>query len=153
MATKVYVAIDKKLDPRDAAHWAIWLEGSGGRNAILQTGDDLDNKVHNGYFVEKPTAKCPDSSALLDETIKCGTISEDHSFTSLVDMLQGLPVNNNSTTWNCQNWVMAALEVLKRKGLEIASTVMGNLTSKRENPPYSNTEAPEAGKSKAGSSK
>lgn len=36
MATKVHVAIYDKPMPVDAAHWALWLEGPGKKDFILQ---------------------------------------------------------------------------------------------------------------------
>lgn len=139
MATEAFVVIYKKVDPRDAAHWALWLtQPTTKSNWILQIEDDEQDR---GYFVTKPQAERPDASDSLHETIKCATISAEHSLSSLVDIVQGLSVNNDSTTWNCQNWVVDALEALKSKGLDIPLNVMNNLRSKRENPEYTNYQA------------
>ena len=141
MTTKVYVAIYKKLDPRDAAHWALWLQGVKREdNVILQTGDE---KETIGYFVEDPSFSNPQHSNSLDETVECGGISSNYSLEKLIELVQSTPVNNKSHTWNCQNWVMLALDALSSKCcLKIEASVRETLMRKRENPKYENANAP-----------
>ena len=140
MATKVHVVIYKKLDPRDAAHWALWLQPMNMEgNVILQTGDEMETI---GYYVEEPSFSNPVHSDTVDETIECGSISSSHSIEKLIDLVQRTPVNNKSNTWNCQNWVMLALDALSSEhGLSIHTRVRETLMQKRENPEYENDNA------------
>ena len=114
MPTIVYIAIYDVYDERDPNHWAIFLENSRKGNAILQVGDDKNGV---GYYVEEVTYdKEPERSSRHIKSIEVGTISSaDHE--SAIANIQATPVNNRSTTWNCQAWAMEALEYLEEVNL------------------------------------
>lgn len=137
--TKVHVAICKKVDPRDAAHWLLWLEAPDSSNYCLQTGDDMEGV---GYYVEKVLEERPDTSSSLDETILCGTVPAAHVVSSVIERILQIPVNNKSTRWNCQDWVLSALDVLTTEyGVQVDHAAISRLESIKENPEYKNSEA------------
>ncbi|KAI1856408.1 hypothetical protein JX265_011655 [Neoarthrinium moseri] len=110
MPTTVYIAIYQISDKRDPNHWALFLHNSQSGDVILQVSDD---KGGVGYYVETPIYnKQPQRSGRHETSIEVGTInSDDHD--SAIAALQATPVDNDSTTWNCQSWVMEALEALE----------------------------------------
>ncbi|KAL2160756.1 hypothetical protein VTH06DRAFT_953 [Thermothelomyces fergusii] len=101
MATTVYIAIYDVLDERDPNHWAIFLQNPQKGKVILQVGDDKKDK---GYYVEEPLYdKEPQRSSRHLASIEAGTISsDDHE--RAITLIQATPVDNESTTWNCQAW-------------------------------------------------
>ncbi|KAK3940110.1 hypothetical protein QBC46DRAFT_449752 [Diplogelasinospora grovesii] len=70
-----------------------------------------------GYFVDRPLySKNPEASTRLDMSIEVGTIeTQDHE--AAINSIQATPVDNVSTTWNCQAWIMDALDNLEAEGL------------------------------------
>jgi hypothetical protein len=114
MPTRVYIAIYKPSDPRDPSHWAIYLHNSKEGDVILQVSDD---KGGVGYFVEEPIYdKQPQRSSRHDKSIEAGTIaSKDHE--AAIAAIFATPVDNESTTWNCQSWAMQALDNLEEVNL------------------------------------
>lgn len=97
----VYVSIYNPTDNRDPCHWAIFLNGGGNNDVILQVSDD---KQGVGYYVEKPMlGKYPQRSSMHRESIAVGTISGS-SLASVVRTINSTPVDNRSKTWNCQAW-------------------------------------------------
>ncbi|EGC48694.1 predicted protein [Histoplasma capsulatum var. duboisii H88] len=118
------------LDTRDPCHWAFWLEAANGLSTILQVGDD---KGGEGYFVEQPIYKEPQRSIRLKETIVCGTTPTEKT-DEAVSKIQSHPVDNQSTTWNCQLWIMENLDDLEIEGyMQVSPTAKANLQSKRQN--------------------
>lgn len=97
----VFVSIYKPTDSRDPCHWAIFLNGKGASDVILQVSDD---KHGVGYYVEKPMwGKFPQKSGMHKESIPVGTITAA-SLKTAVTVINSTPVDNKSTTWNCQAW-------------------------------------------------
>lgn len=104
---------------RDPCHWALWLERSDGQSVILQVGDDKNGR---SYYVEDPIYKEPMRSTKLAEVINCATLpSNKHELAVII--IQDHPVNNESTTWNCQDWVGL---------LQVSPDVKENLRGKRQ---------------------
>lgn len=128
--TTIYVAIYNPTDKRDPCHWALWLKATDGQSVILQVGDEKNGR---GYYVEDPIYKEPMRSARLAEAIECGTIpSSKHN--QAVLLIQAHSVDNQSTTWNCQAWVMENLENLEQHGLlQVPPAVKASLQAKRQN--------------------
>lgn len=110
MPTTVYIAIYRPSDERDPNHWAIFLHNSNLGDVILQVADD---KGGVGYYVEEPIYnKQPQRSGRHEVSIEVGVIaSQDHE-TAIV-AIQATPVDNESSTWNCQSWAMEALNNLE----------------------------------------
>lgn len=113
MPTTVYISLYHPSDQRDPSHWAIYLQNSKG-GVILQVVDD---KGGVGYYVDEPLYnKEPQSSRRHDISIEVGTIKDkDHK--TAVETIQATPVDNESTTWNCQAWAVDALDGLEGAGL------------------------------------
>lgn len=76
-----------------------------------------DDKGGVGYYVEQPTHdKQPQRSARHQTSIPVGTIDAS-VLDAAVATIQGTPVDSVSTTWNCQAWVVEALDDLATAGL------------------------------------
>ncbi len=114
MPTAVYIAIYRPLDPRDPSHWAIYLDNDRKASVIVQVADD---KNGIGYYVEPPIyGKYPERSRHHEINIAVGTIrTADHD--EAVAMILETPVDNVSSTWNCQAWAIDALNYLEEQGL------------------------------------
>ncbi|KAK1978307.1 hypothetical protein LZ30DRAFT_599450 [Colletotrichum cereale] len=113
MSIRVYIAIYHVYDERDPNHWAIFL-GQNEREVILQIGDD---KGAAGYFVEEPIYnKQPQRSNRHKESVAVGSI-DSSNFDAIVAIIQNTPVDNISNTWNCQAWIIEALDNLSNLGL------------------------------------
>ncbi|KAL6923044.1 hypothetical protein ACHAPO_006527 [Fusarium lateritium] len=114
MPTTVNVSIYATFDQRDPNHWAIYLENSSAGDVILQVSDD---KGGVGYYVETPMyGKQPQRSARHEASIEVGTISSKyHDYA--INEINSQPVDNKSQTWNCQAWVVEALDHLEEIGI------------------------------------
>jgi hypothetical protein len=105
---------------RIIGQWAIWLQSAAGDGTILQTGDE---KGGRGNYVDEPVYKAQTRSQRLETIIRCGTVStENHQ--GAVDTIQAQPVDNVSTTGNCQAWVMETFATLGTNGLFELDPVM-----------------------------
>ncbi|KAK3313308.1 hypothetical protein B0H66DRAFT_577389 [Apodospora peruviana] len=114
MSTTVYIAIYKPADDRDPSHWAIFLCNGQLGDVILQVGDD---KGGVGYFVDEPVYdKQPQRSIRHDKSIMVGSIASVDQDAAIA-AIQATPVDNVSTTWNCQAWAVEALDGLEEVGL------------------------------------
>jgi len=78
----------------------------------LQVSDD---KGGVGYYVEKPIYdKPPQRSSKHDESIKVGKLAASTDLDTAVALIDATPVDNESKTWNCQAWVVEALDSLAK---------------------------------------
>ncbi|KAJ5092148.1 hypothetical protein NUU61_007018 [Penicillium alfredii] len=128
--TSVGVAIYHPGDERDPCHWALWLQSVDRHSVILQVGDD---KGGRGYYVEEPIFKEPMRSTRLKEVVPCGTIPASRHHQA-VSVIQSHPVDNQSTTWNCQAWVMENLDnLVDLRMMQLAPETKAKLQSKRQN--------------------
>lgn len=128
--TYAFVALYKVYDERDPNHWALWLSGAAG-DVILQVEDD---KHGVGYYVAKPLwgKKPQNSSRCMGDPIRVGTIMVPQE--EAVDLIQSNPVDNNSKTWNCQAWVVEALDSLEHMGAFVwDSGARSTLVGRRQN--------------------
>lgn len=128
---EIYVSIYAPTDRRDPSHWAIYIdEQHSGRGSIHQILDECERGGYRVAPVKYDTR--PDKSSLWRENISVGTLH-----VSRVDearqLLQHQRVDNRSTTWNCQSWVMDALSELHRTGLtRLSREEMGRLRRQQQ---------------------
>jgi len=84
------------------AHWAINLRAAGSDLIYQANGDegklDLDIRKAN-----------PKNSSRFRKEIKVSDIDDE---VEVKRILEGQPMNNDVASWNCQDWVMEALEAL-----------------------------------------
>lgn len=111
---KVTVALYDPIDERDPNHWAIYITSPSKGDAILQIEDDKGGK---GYYVAEPKRdKQPQRSTRFQVGIDCGT-TEEESYDTAVAVIQSTAVDNESKTWNCQAWVIEALDNAEDAGV------------------------------------
>ncbi|TDZ53990.1 hypothetical protein CTRI78_v006618 [Colletotrichum trifolii] len=111
-AVTVYISTYKEAKEGDPNHWAIFLEGN--RRVILQLANRKDD---NGYFVDAPVYdKSPTRARRHKKSYFIGKINNNNLFESAVDTIQSTPVDNDSTTWNCQAWAIEALDRVAHTG-------------------------------------
>lgn len=106
----VSIAVYRPTDDRDPPHWAISICSPTHRRTIQQIALD----PHDNYCVDRIRWRArPCRSALHDFDLECSTIPS-----SLVaaarQLIQMHGVNNNSRTWNCQEWVLECVVLLVR---------------------------------------
>lgn len=103
-------------DERDPCHWALWLGSSDGQSVILGRAD-----LQGTDEIDQAEGGCP-----------CGTIpASKHN--QAVLMIQSHPVDNQSTTWNCQAWIMENLDRLGQlRLLQVSPDTKQKLQSKRQ---------------------
>ena len=108
--TQVLVDIYMPSHPDDPHHWAIFLESASHGDVILQIADD---KGERGYYVDDPVEnKKPQRSGRLEACILVGSVAAyNHAMAKA--LIQATPVDNDSNTWNCQAWVLEALNGLQ----------------------------------------
>ncbi len=123
---EIYVSIYAPPDRRDPFHWAIYIdEQCGGRGSIHQILDECERGGYRVAPVKYDTR--PDRSSLWRESIPVGALHVS-SVNEARQLLQYQRVDNRSTTWNCQSWVMEALSELHRAGLtRLSREEMGRL--------------------------
>ena len=114
MATSVSVAIYDVFDVRDPNHWAIHLDSPKKGHVILQVQDE---KKGVGYYVAPARyGKSPEASGRYLRSYVVGHVSSSNH-DAAETLILGTPVDNNSNVWNCQAWVVEALDSLERNGL------------------------------------
>lgn len=112
---RIYISIYAPTARGDPCHWAIYIdEEHSGRGSIHQI---LDKCERDGYRVAPVKyGTRPDRSSFCRENVLVGTV-----YASRVDearqLIQNQKVDNGSTKWNSQSWVMEALSALQRAGL------------------------------------
>ena len=94
------------------SHWAIWLKRSRHQSVLLQVGQ---NSPVSGYHVHRPIYRAPGKR----ETLKNLHVTKipDDLYDEVVDVIQNTPVKDEEDDWNCQRWVMDAIDELERRGL------------------------------------
>ncbi|GLA53667.1 hypothetical protein AnigIFM63604_010967 [Aspergillus niger] len=126
MSSRVTVVVyETRID--EPCHWAMWIRNENKDSVILQAGL---NK--GGYYVEEPIRTDPLRSKRIKNAVYCGTIpSAEHNQALLI--IQNYPVDNETVTWNCQAWVMEALERLEQmRILQVAPGSKATLESIRQ---------------------
>lgn len=109
----VSVSVYRPTDARDPAHWAIHICSPSRRRTIQQI--TLDDR--GDYCVDDMRWHVnPERSSLHDFDIECSTIPVS-MVAAARDLVQQHSVDNNSTTWNCQAWVLECLDLLRRARL------------------------------------
>ena len=106
----IYVSIYAPTDRRDPCHWAIYIdERHGARSSIHQI---LVKRERGGYRVASIKYDTrPDGSRLWQENIAVGMLHASR-VEEARRQIQNQRVDNRSTTWNCQSWVLEALSAL-----------------------------------------
>lgn len=127
---RVYVARYNSTDQRDPDHWAIYIDEPSGEESIHQIVDKFEN---GGYRVASTRYDTrPERSTLFKEKVLVGNLSRS-AVSHARDLIQTQPVNNRESTWNCQSWVMEALENLEAKSyIRLRSEDMHYLRGKRQ---------------------
>jgi len=110
--TTISLARYTVLDQRDPNHWALWVE-SNSEDVTVQ-GDTIlqveDDKGGVGYYVANPVrGRAPQSSTRFLDVTTCGSVVGGYEV-YVIQVIQATPVDNGSTTWNCQAWVIEALD-------------------------------------------
>lgn len=110
----IIVAVYRPVDPRDPRHWAIYIASPTRRRTIQQVGDEVGGR---GYYVQPVRWGIhPGRATLHYRSIPVGTMRRRHVAWAR-RMIQHQPVDNQSTTWNCQTWVLSCLTALYRVGV------------------------------------
>ncbi|KAI8969542.1 hypothetical protein BD414DRAFT_450219 [Trametes punicea] len=94
---------------KSMAHWAIYLqvvEGDETKHFIYQANGDegeleLDVREAN-----------PKASTRFCKQIDVSDLDNDNTITQVKELLAQQPMKNDIPSWNCQDWVMEALEAL-----------------------------------------
>ncbi|TFK73401.1 hypothetical protein BDN72DRAFT_834809 [Pluteus cervinus] len=107
---------------KGAKHWSF----------LLQMNDQLENFMAyqvtgstDNYEVKEPELVSPRKSQAFMGMVQVGHI-EEHRRQEFVDVIVAVPVTRGNTAWNCQNWIIEALNVAKTKGFKVdAHTLTG----------------------------
>ncbi|KAG9228409.1 hypothetical protein BJ875DRAFT_389475 [Amylocarpus encephaloides] len=124
------VAIYCPTDTRDPHHWAINIITPGRCSSTHQVYEYVGGR---GYYVAPPRFNIrPFMDRLHRVSIIVGRIRW-FQLNRVRHMIQGWRVNNRSTTWNCQSWVMEIIIELRRRGwLALRRRALSRLIRERE---------------------
>ena len=109
------VAIYRPIDRRDPHHWAIHIVSPvRRRGTIQQVEDEVGGR---GYFVSPVRWRiAPNRASRHRVSVIVGYVRRRD--VGLVRwIIQNWPVNNRSSRWNCQRWVIELVWALFRAGL------------------------------------
>jgi hypothetical protein len=113
LETTLDVAVYRPTDTRDPHHWAIHIITPRRGSRTYQVHDDVGGR---GYYVAPPRFNIrPQRARLHRVSIFVGRIPWYH-LNRVRRMIQRWRVDNRSTTWNCQSWVMGIILELRRRG-------------------------------------
>ncbi|KAI6128909.1 hypothetical protein EDD16DRAFT_26406 [Pisolithus croceorrhizus] len=96
------------------AHWAIYLrvvKGGQTKHLIYQANGN-EGELHLDIREADPRA-----SQRFSEQILVSEIDDGQAIAEVKQTLENQPMKNNVPTWNCQDWVMEALDDLDTEGL------------------------------------
>ncbi|KAI5980585.1 hypothetical protein EDD15DRAFT_916917 [Pisolithus albus] len=96
------------------AHWAICLsivKGDQTKHLIYQANGD-EGELHLDIREADPR-----SSRRFSEEILVSDIDDEQAITEIKQSLEKQPMKNDVPTWNCQDWVMEALDDLDTEEL------------------------------------
>jgi len=115
MSVPVIVALYSPYDEKDPRHWSIYLEvAPPGPTVMLEVLDDNGPK---GYHVGEPRLDTPpERTSKHYKSVNVGSIASGN-FDMAVAAMKDTPCDNESKTWNCQAWVVEALDGLAEAGL------------------------------------
>lgn len=102
-------AIFNPIDDRDAGHWTLHLIGEdvNEQYGIIDNGSHYSIDVHQGD---------PSKSGKFAYAILIGDISHDKLEEVRRHLKDESTVDNTSTHWNCQNWVIERANHLNSEG-------------------------------------
>lgn len=109
----VYVAHYGLPQLKGARHWAILVPKDGQLFTAYQVSGSTQT-----YEVKPPEDIQTDKSSAYLGKVEVGQIAEGHR-PGFQKTVLAVPVTKNSTSWNCQNWVVAALSSAKAAGFGV----------------------------------
>lgn len=130
LETTLDVAVYRPTDCRDPHHWAMHITTPRRGSSTHQVHDDVGGR---GYYVALPRFNIrPHRARLHRVSIFVGRIPWYH-LNRVRRMIQRWRVNNTSTIWNCQSWVMEIiLELRRRRWLVVRRRALERLVGGRE---------------------
>ncbi|KAF2477216.1 uncharacterized protein BDR25DRAFT_44365 [Lindgomyces ingoldianus] len=93
----------------DVPHWCLWTLSDGGDELIFEALGVTGSSFHYNSI---PVVM--DKYASVKQTHRIGRIEAD-VWGEIPGILEGLPMSEE-TGWNCQNWVMQAINKLREVG-------------------------------------
>ena len=90
-------------------HWAIHIEGPGKKHKIYEVDGESPN------FEFNVRTSNPQRSRRVKQVIKVTDSLDD--FDKAIEVLKDIEIHNDIAHWNCQDWVLEALEKLKDEGI------------------------------------
>lgn len=100
---QLYIAMYK---PRygNYEHWALYLDDDGESTIFEVIGD-------HGTFTRNHLSVNPESSRRHKRNIMVGVINKQ-DIPQLFQIMESVEIDNETTEWNCQDYVLEALDVL-----------------------------------------
>ena len=100
---KLYIAMYSPIDG-NYGHWALYLENDGESIIFEVVGE-------HGTFRANSLAVNPENSNRHIRNIPVGTVNKQ-DIPDLVKVMENMKIDNETTEWNCQDYVLEALESL-----------------------------------------
>ncbi|KAF2187219.1 hypothetical protein K469DRAFT_125718 [Zopfia rhizophila CBS 207.26] len=121
---EMYVVMYLNCDADDTPHWCLYTVDDGGDELIFEALGSTGQA-----FRFHTRSVCMDRSQSRKEKIHVGRIEAD-VWPEVPSLLAGVPVSKQAG-WNCQNWVMQAIEALKNESyLEVHDSGLANVRGK-----------------------
>lgn len=111
----VSVAIYKVFDERDPNHWPIYVQGATDESSVVLQVEG-ENGGRGYYVADAMYDSEPESASSHEKSVEVGFF-DLANIKTVGATIQATPVDNESTTWNCQVWIMEALDNLQQKSL------------------------------------
>ncbi|KAK2757048.1 hypothetical protein FQN54_005017 [Arachnomyces sp. PD_36] len=107
---EMYVVIYLNSDGWDVPHWCLWTRDDDGNELIFEA---LGSTGTRFTYHSRPVDMLKSESR--KTTPHIGRIEAD-VWDEVPELLEGVPMNNDDPAWNCQNWIMEAIQALQREG-------------------------------------
>jgi hypothetical protein len=118
-----------KASEQEHRHWAIYFEGPGKKQYTMY---QVTGSAYEFAFDKSELEKKPSKSKRFFQAIHVTDALDNPEEAEKV--FEQVEIDNESPNWNCQDWVMAALESLKDEQLipehdyDNAETQLNNLS-------------------------
>jgi hypothetical protein len=100
-----------KAPEQEFRHWALHFDGPGKKHTVYQV-----NGAQGSFaFQKKELKNDPNKSKKFHDSVAVSDALDDVKAAEKV--MEGVVVDNVTSHWNCQDWVMDALESLKDEDL------------------------------------
>ncbi|PPQ69270.1 hypothetical protein CVT24_000076 [Panaeolus cyanescens] len=109
-------------------HWSFLLMLSEQPNSSAQAFQ-LCGNWKEGFFYKNPSTVTPCRSQSFLGKVEVGEVDAG-KYLMFAEDVKGVPIINGNQGWNCQDWIVDVLVVLKKKGYNVSTPTKQELLTR-----------------------